>query len=128
MKFTEMEINGAYVIELEPREDERGALARTWDKAEFERHGIDVELVEGYVSYTRHKGTLRGLHYQAEPYDEAKLTRCTRGSFFEVILDLRPESGSYGKWTGLAFAAGENKMLFVPPMCAHAILSLEDGT
>jgi dTDP-4-dehydrorhamnose 3,5-epimerase len=128
MKFIETKIRGAYVIELEPREDDRGSLVRTWDKAEFERHGIDIDLVEGYASYTNRKGTLRGLHYQAEPYAEAKLTRCTKGSFFEVVLDLRPESGSYGRWIGLAFAESENRMLYVPPMCAHAILTLADGT
>ena len=128
MKFIETEIRGAFVIELEPRADDRGSLTRTWDKAEFMKQGIDIDLVEGYVSYTKHKGTLRGLHYQAEPNAEAKLTRCTKGSFFEVVLDLRPESGTYGRWIGLAFAAAENRMLYVPPLCAHAILTLEDAT
>ena len=128
MKFTTTRIQGAYVIELEKREDERGSLARTWDREVFRQHGVEVDLLEGYVSRTENKGTLRGLHYQVQPNAEAKLVRCSRGSYYEVVLDLRESSETFGCWEGLTFRASDYKMLYVPPLCAHAVLTLEDET
>lgn len=128
MKFTKTAIEGVYLVELEKREDERGYLSRTWDLRAFEEHGICLDLVEGYVSQTRNRGTIRGLHYQAGEFAEAKLVRCTRGSFFEVVADVRKDSPTFGEWLGLSLAAAENKMLYVPPLCAHGVLVLEDNT
>ncbi|HWC29932.1 MAG TPA: dTDP-4-dehydrorhamnose 3,5-epimerase family protein [Dehalococcoidia bacterium] len=128
MKFTQTPIDGAYVIDLDKREDDRGYLERTWDRKAFEENGIHVDLVEGYVSLTRYRGTIRGLHYQVAPHAEAKLVRCLRGSYFEVIADVRPDSETYGRWFGVTVCAGEDRMVYIPPLCAHAVLTLEDRT
>ena len=128
MKFTTTCLKGVYVIELDKRADERGSLARTWDREAFRQHGIEVDLLEGYVSRSACRGTLRGLHYQVHPNAEAKLVRCSQGAYYEVVLDLRESSETFGSWLGLTFHASDDKMLYVPPLCAHAVLTLEDET
>lgn len=128
MIFKQTKLEGAYIIKLEKREDERGYLARTWDKKDFLKYGIKAELVEGYASHTNRKGTIRGLHYQVKPFAEAKLTRVINGSIYEVIIDLRPKSKTYKKWLGFKFNTQDNKMLYIPPYFAHAILALENDT
>ena len=128
MKFTSTSVSGAYLIELEKREDERGFLARTWDRREFEEHGIVLNLLEGYTCSTLKKGTVRGPHYVIPPHKEIKLTRVIRGSLYEVIVDLRPDSATYRKWMGMTMKASDYKMLVTPGGCAHAVLTLEDDT
>ena len=128
MKFSATTVLGAYVLDLEKREDDRGFLARTWDRRDIAKHGIDFEILEGYTCNTLKKGTLRGPHYVIPPHKETKLTRVIRGSLYEVIVDLRPDSSTYKKWLGLTMSASDYKMLLTPPGCAHAVLTLEDDT
>ena len=128
MKFTKTEIAGLFIIELEKKEDERGFLTRTWSKDEFAQNGINVDLVQGYSSFTKKKGTMRGIHYRTAPPYVAQLTRCLTGAMHEAIVDLRPDSPTYKQWEGFEFKPDDNKMLFIPEGCAHAVLTLEDNT
>lgn len=128
MKFTPTTIAGLFVVDLEKRADERGFLARTWDKKEFAKYGIPLDVLEGYTCYTKKRGTLRGFHYMRAPKEEIKLTRVVRGKLFEVVLDLRPASPTFKKWQGFTLSAADRKLLVIPAGCAHAILALEDDT
>jgi dTDP-4-dehydrorhamnose 3,5-epimerase len=125
VKFKETKLKGAYVIEPEKLEDERGYFARVWCQQEFLKHGLDIGLVQCNVSYSPRKGTLRGMHYQVTPNAETKLIRCTRGSIFDVALDLRPESPTFKRWTSAVLTAGNHSMLYIPEGCAHGFLTLE---
>lgn len=128
MIFLETTLPGVYEIQPERKPDERGFFARTWCRKEFADHGLNPNLVQCSVSYNTRKGTLRGVHYQAGPYAEAKLVRCTRGAIYDVAVDLRPHSPSYRKWVA-AVLTGENRnMLYIPEGCGHGFLTLEDGT
>src|SRR5947209_4486634 len=98
MKFIELPLQGAYLIEVEPVVDERGFFARTWCRDEFSARGIDPTVAQCSISFNARRGTLRGMHYQEAPHQEAKLVRCSAGAIYDVILDLRPGSPSYGKW------------------------------
>ena len=126
MIFTETDIKGAWIIEPERREDERGFFARTWCRRAFEERGLDGDLVQCSVSFNRRRGTVRGLHYQARPHGEAKLVRCTRGAIFDVLVDLREGSPTYGKWTAAELTAENRKMLFAPEGFAHGFQTLAD--
>jgi dTDP-4-dehydrorhamnose 3,5-epimerase len=126
MKFVETELPGAFIIEIEKREDERGFFARTWCQTEFEQHGLETSLVQMNTSYNRHQGTLRGMHYQAEPHGETKLVRCTQGAIYDVIIDLRPDSPASRRWLGVDLTADNFRMLFVPKMFAHGFQTLTD--
>jgi dTDP-4-dehydrorhamnose 3,5-epimerase len=128
MKITPTNILNCYVIELEKKEDNRGFLARTFDKGEFNKLGINLDLAQGYVSFSKQKGTMRGVHYQVEPFAEYKLTRVTSGAIFEAVIDLRKNSPTYLKKEEFVFRSSEYIMLLTPPNCAHAILTLEDNT
>jgi dTDP-4-dehydrorhamnose 3,5-epimerase len=128
MIFTETPIAGAYVIEVERMEDDRGFFARTWCQREFEKHGLDSRLVQCNLSFNRSKGTLRGMHYQAPPHAEAKLVRCTAGAFYDVIVDLRPGSKSFRQWFGIELTADNRRALFIPEGLAHGFLTLADQT
>lgn len=121
-------IKGCFVIELEKKEDDRGFLARTFDKEKLKEFGINLDLVQGYVSHTLKKGTMRGIHYQVPPFAEYKLTRVTQGSIYEIVIDLREGSETLGVIEEFEFKAGDYRMLIVPPNCGHAILTLEDNT
>ena len=101
---------------------------RAWCQHEFEQHAIKFQPVQANMAFSIEKGTLRGLHYQISPSPEAKLVRCTRGSVFDVVADLRPDSSTYLKWFGAELSAENGDMLFVPEGCAHGCLSLEDDT
>jgi len=118
----------AYTIELEPTVDERGFFARTWCAQEFKLRGLNPNLAQCSVSFNRQKGTLRGLHYQNEPYPEAKLVRCCSGSIYDVILDLRPTSPSYREWFAVELTAANRKMVYVPQGFAHGFQTLADET
>lgn len=128
MRFRETRVIGAVVIEPERHEDERGFFARTWDSTEFAAHGLGVRLVQCSISFNRARGTLRGLHYHAPPNEEEKLVRCTAGSIFDVCVDLRPESETFLRWTGVDLTADNRLALFVPEGCAHGFLTREDDT
>lgn len=128
MIFNELKLKGAYVIELERIEDERGYFARNWSQREFEAEGIPSAFVEGNISYNRRKSTLRGMHYQAAPYGQAKLVRCTRGAIFDVIVDLRPASPTFKHWVGVELTAENAKTLYVPVDFAHGFQTLADDT
>jgi len=121
-------LHGAYVIDLEKREDSRGFFARAWCRREFEQHHLVPDLMQANLSYNTMKGTLRGMHYQAAPYGEVKLVRCTRGRLYDVIVDLRPESSTYGRWLGVELTADNRLMLYVPAGFAHGYETLEDNT
>ena len=128
MIFAETRLKGAFVIDPERLEDERGFFARTWCQREFRAHGLEVNLVQCSLSYNKEKGTLRGMHYQAPPYEEVRLVRCTRGAIYDVIIDLRPDSHTFKQWTGVELTAGNYHSLYVPQGFAHGFLTLEDNT
>jgi dTDP-4-dehydrorhamnose 3,5-epimerase len=128
MIFTETRLEDAYVIDLEPRADERGFFARAWCSREFADHGLSTRLAQCNVSLNGRRGTLRGLHYQAEPHAEVKLVRCTRGAIYDVIVDLRPSSPTFCRWLGVELTAENRTMLYVPEGFAHGYQTLEDDT
>jgi dTDP-4-dehydrorhamnose 3,5-epimerase len=128
MQLRETIISGAFLIEPERREDERGFFARTWCQREFEEHGLDARLVQCSISYNRTAGTLRGIHLQREPYAEAKLVRCTAGAIHDVILDLRPSSPTYLSWISVELTAENRLALYVPAGLAHGFQTLVDDT
>lgn len=128
MIFQETPLAGAYVIDIERLEDERGFFARTWCQREYTEHGLNPRLAQCSISFNKQKGTLRGMHYQLPPYAEAKVVRCTRGAIFDVIIDLRPESPTYKQHFGLTLTPESRTMLYVPEGFAHGLLTLEDNT
>ena len=128
MIFTQTPLSGAYVIDPERLEDERGFFARTWCRREFEAHGLNPELAQCNISYNRCKGTLRGMHYQVAPHAEARLVRCTSGAVHDVIVDLRPQSATFKRWFAIELTADSRRMLYIPEGVAHGFLTLRDDT
>jgi dTDP-4-dehydrorhamnose 3,5-epimerase len=128
MTFQETKLRGLFEIHLDLNPDERGFFARTWCQREFKRNGLNPTLVQCSVSFNARAGTLRGLHYQAPPYPEAKLVRCTRGAIYDVVVDLRPDSPAFKDWIGTVITNTNRKMVYVPEGCAHGFLTLEDET
>ena len=128
MIFTETRLNGAFVLDLEKLEDERGFFARTWCKREFAEHGLNAKLVQCSVSFNEKRGTLRGMHYQMAPHGEAKLVRCTSGAIYDVIIDLRRDSPTFMQWVGTELTSANRRMLYIPENCAHGFQTLEDNT
>jgi dTDP-4-dehydrorhamnose 3,5-epimerase len=128
MKFVETRLKGAFVVEPDVFEDERGYFAPTWSVSEFEQRGLDTRVVQCNSSFNRRKGTLRGMHFQRTPMVEVKLVRCTRGSIYDVILDLRGESPTYKQWTSVVLNAENLKALYIPERFAHGFQTLEDDT
>ena len=128
MLFKESKLKGAFLIEIEKLEDERGFFARSWDKTIFEKNGLNPNLVQCNISFNQKKGTIRGLHFQAHPFEEVKLVRCTRGKLFEVMVDLRQNSHTYLNWEGIDLSANNHKMLYVPEGFALGFQTLEDNT
>jgi dTDP-4-dehydrorhamnose 3,5-epimerase len=128
MKFTSVPLGGAHVVELEPVADERGFFARSWCAEEFRSYGLNPALAQCSLSFNKRKGTLRGMHYQAEPHAEVKLVRCTSGAIYDVILDLRPASPTYCKWFAIELTAANRKMLYIPEGIAHGFQTLADNT
>jgi dTDP-4-dehydrorhamnose 3,5-epimerase len=128
VKFAETFLKGAYIVEMEPHRDERGFFARTWCRQEFEAHNLNPNLAQCSTSFNKRRGTLRGLHYQADPYPEAKLVRCTRGSIYDLIVDIRPGSTTFKKWLSVELSAENLLMLYVPEGFAHGFQTLEDDT
>jgi dTDP-4-dehydrorhamnose 3,5-epimerase len=126
--FQKTRLQGAYIIEPERLDDERGFFARTYCDREFKKHGIAFECVQSNISFNKRKGTLRGMHYELKPHAAAKLVRCTMGAIYDVIVDLRPGSPTYAHWVAAELTADSRKMLFVPEGFAHGFQSLVDNT
>jgi dTDP-4-dehydrorhamnose 3,5-epimerase len=128
MIFRETKLRGVFEIHLEPKSDERGFFARSWCQKEFESLGLNPNLVQCNVSFNPRQGTLRGIHYQAQPYPEAKVVRCTRGAVYDVVVDLRLDSPTFKDWVGVTLTATDRNMVYVPEGCGHGFLTLEDET
>ncbi|MBI5569395.1 MAG: dTDP-4-dehydrorhamnose 3,5-epimerase [Desulfomonile tiedjei] len=128
MIFTETSLRGAYVIDLAPVADERGFFARTFCQREFRAHGLDGTFVQCNLSYNRTCGTLRGMHYQAAPHEEAKVVACLRGAVYDAIIDLRPRSQTFRAWTAIELSEHNRRMLYVPKGFAHGFQTLADDT
>lgn len=126
--FRPTPVAGAVLLELERREDERGFFARSWCAREFEAQGLDPRLVQCNVSWNRHRGTVRGLHWQEPPHAEAKLVRCTRGAIWDVVVDVRPGSPSYKRHFAVELDDDNRLALYVPPGCAHGFQTLREGS
>jgi len=126
MIFAATQLDDAWLIEVEPREDQRGFFARTWCRQELAAQGLDTEIAQESLSYNRDRGTLRGLHFQRSPHEETKIVRCTRGGIFDVIVDLRPRSPTYLQWQGFELTAENRKALYVPKGFAHGFQALTD--
>ena len=128
MIFKKTKLEGAFVIEVQKLVDERGYFGRSWCKKEFETHGLNANVVQANVSYSKTKGTLRGMHYQVAPYSETKTIRCMSGSIYDVIVDIRPESPTFRQWIGVELSQVNGLMLYVPEGFAHGFVTLEDHT
>ncbi len=128
MKFIKTKLEGAFVIELDRFEDERGFVAYAWSEQEFIKEGLNPKLAEIIISYSSRKGTLRGMHFQSSPYAQAKLVRCTKGAIYDVAIDLRVQSSTYKKWQAVELTAENHRMFFIPEGCAHGFQTLEDET
>lgn len=128
MKFLETDLKGAYIIETEPIFDDRGFFARSWCQREFLEHGLNPSLVQCNISFNAKKCTLRGMHYQSKPHEEAKLVRCIRGSIYDVIIDIRPDSSTFKSWFAIELRSEKYNMLYIPEGFAHGFLTLEDNT
>jgi len=126
MKFTELDIAGAFVIEIEPHIDERGFFARTWCSDEFKKHGLNPSIQQCNISYSEQKNTLRGMHYQSPPHSETKVVSCTQGRVYDVILDIRENSPTYGQWSSIVLDANEHKSIYIPGGLAHGFQTLEN--
>ena len=128
MNFIPTKINGAFIVEMEKKEDDRGFFARTYDVNEFQKNGLNSKIVQCNLNLTHKKGTLKGLHYQKQPFSEVKLIRCTRGSVFSVMVDLRPDSSTYKQSESIILSENEYCWRYIPEMCANGIQTLEDNT
>jgi dTDP-4-dehydrorhamnose 3,5-epimerase len=128
MIFKETKLKGAYLIEMEPLEDERGFFARTFCRDEFKQHGLNPYIAQCNISFNQKRGTLRGMHYQIAPHAEVRTVRCTRGAVYDVIIDLRPDSPTFTQWVASELNAENRLMLYVPEGFAHGFQTLEDAT
>lgn len=128
MIFTETKLQGAFIIELEKMEDERGFFARSWCQQEFELRELNPRLVQCNISYNKEKGTLRGMHYQATQHEEAKLVRCTKGIIYDIIIDLRPSSLTFKQWLAVELSVDNYRILYIPGGFAHGFQTLENDT
>ncbi len=127
MNLVETRLPGVFVVELERKADERGFFARTYDAEVFREHGLVADVAQANLSYNHRAGTLRGMHYQLPPAAESKLVRCTAGAVYDVIVDLRPGSATFGDHVGVELTADNRRALYVPPMFAHGYQTLVDG-
>ena len=128
MKFLPTKLPGVWIVDLDKHEDERGFFARSWCRREFEEHGLNPNLVQCSVSFNHKKGTLRGMHYQIAPHEEAKLVRCTRGAIYDVAIDLRPTSAARKQWLAVELTADSGRALYIPEGFAHGFQTLADDT
>jgi dTDP-4-dehydrorhamnose 3,5-epimerase len=128
MRFRELPLPGAVVVEADPAPDERGLFARLFDADLFRSRGLPTDFVQASASYNHRRGTLRGLHFQAAPHAETKLVRCTAGAAFDVIVDIRANSPQFGRWHAVEISALNRLTLIIPPGFAHGFETLADGT
>jgi dTDP-4-dehydrorhamnose 3,5-epimerase len=128
VKFTETSIRGAFVIDIEPQEDERGFFARSFCADEFRGHGLNPVVVQTSTSFNARRGTLRGMHYQGRPYGEAKLVRCVSGVVYDVIVDLRSGSSTAKQWFAVELSAIDRRQIYIPEGCAHGFQTLVDNS
>src|SRR5262245_60612405 len=128
MEFSETKLKGAFLISLKKIQDQRGFFARTWCSEEFGKHGLNPNVAQVNVAFNHTKGTLRGMHFQHPPHQEAKLIRCTRGRIYDVIVDLRPDSPTRGQWHGAELDAENHQMRYAPEGFAHGYQTLADNT
>ncbi len=128
MKIIPQQIQGIYLLEIEPFQDERGFFARQFCQQELARAGLKMPIKQCNLSGNTHRGTLRGLHYQKPPFPETKIVSCLQGSIFDVVVDLRPDSATYLQHITVELSAQNGKMLFIPPLCAHGFQTLQDHT
>ena len=128
MIFTETKLKGAFVIDIERREDSRGFFARAFCQHEFEAHGLKPVIAQANLAFNHRTGTLRGMHFQLPPAAETKLVRCTRGAIYDVVLDLRPSSPAFRDWIAVILTSANRHMVYVPEGCAHGFLTLEEET
>lgn len=128
MTFTETKLKGAFIINMEKHEDERGFFARTFCQKEFETHGLSSCVAQCNVSFNRRKGTFRGMHYQMPPYEEEKIVRCVQGALVDYIVDLREDSGTFKRWISVELSAENGLALYIPKSFAHGFLTLKDNT
>jgi dTDP-4-dehydrorhamnose 3,5-epimerase len=128
MRFSPTAIAGVVVVEIEPHVDERGFFARSWCEREAAAHGIAFGTQQCNISFNGRKGTLRGMHYQVAPHAESKIVRCTAGALFDVAVDIRPESPTFGRHVGVELTSQNRRALHIPAGCAHGFLTLADDT
>ncbi|WP_339877762.1 dTDP-4-dehydrorhamnose 3,5-epimerase [uncultured Algoriphagus sp.] len=128
MIFTETKLKGAFVLEIKKLEDDRGFFGRAWCANEMADHGLKSDIKQVNMSLSLKKGTLRGMHYQNDPFQETKVVRCTKGAIFDIIIDLRKDSPTYKQWVGVELTEHNYKMLYVPEDFAHGFITLEDNT
>jgi dTDP-4-dehydrorhamnose 3,5-epimerase len=128
MIFEETKLKGAFIVDIKRLEDERGFFARTYCHKEFSEHGMMFGVLQTNMSTNRVKGTLRGMHYQKNPYQETKFVRCIKGALYDVIVDLRPESPTYKEWIGVELSEDNQRAIFVPKDFAHGFITLIDDT
>jgi dTDP-4-dehydrorhamnose 3,5-epimerase len=128
MHFAETKIPGVVIVTPDVFEDERGVFVRAWMPDEFASRGLDTRIAQASAALTRRRGTIRGMHYQAAPFEEAKTVRVIRGSIFDVAIDLRPDSPTFRQWTGATLSADNRQVMYLPPGCAHGYQTLEDDT
>jgi dTDP-4-dehydrorhamnose 3,5-epimerase len=128
MIFRETTLRGVYVIELEPHRDDRGHFMRTWCRDEFACHGLETRLAQSGVSSNPERGTVRGLHWQAEPHEEIKIVRCLSGAIYDVVVDIGPASPTFGHWIGMTLTPQSHLMLYVPKGFAHGFQTLLANT
>jgi dTDP-4-dehydrorhamnose 3,5-epimerase len=128
MIFEETKLKGAYILEIKKLIDERGFFGRSWCANELSQYNLKTDIKQANVSLSEKKGTLRGMHYQLDPYQETKLIRCTRGAIYDIIVDLRKNSTTYLQWIGVELTADNYKMLYVPEDFAHGFITLQDNS
>ncbi len=126
MLFTKTKLEGVFLVELEKHTDDRGFFARTWCQQEFNSQNLNTNLAQCSISFNTKKGTLRGMHYQAEPFPETKVVRCTMGSIYDVVLDLRKDSPTYTQWLSIELTQENRLMLYIPPGFAHGFQTLSN--
>jgi dTDP-4-dehydrorhamnose 3,5-epimerase len=126
--FKETKLKGAFIIEAQKITDDRGFFGRSWCKKEFEANGLNSNVVQANLSYSKTKGTLRGLHYQVAPYSETKAIRCFTGSIYDVIIDIRPDSPTFRQWIGVELSGENGLMLYIPEGFAHGFMTLQDNS
>ncbi len=127
MIFTKTKLEDVKIIEIEKQEDERGFFARQWDSKLFEKEKLNSTIRQCNISTTKHRGTIRGMHYQTTPFEEVKLIRCTSGKIYDVVIDLREDSNTYKQWEGFQLTEDNFKTLYVPEGCAHGFQTLENN-